>query len=98
MRLVGLVLIVVGILQGVQVFRGEFGALIGGILYLCMGVWTRAAARSFQQVVDTQGSDISHLMNALGELLKLYDLLYMVILLVIVILIIGGIGFLVSAF
>jgi hypothetical protein len=47
-----------------------------GLFYLVMGVWTRTAAGSFQQIVDTQGRDISHLMNALSALHSMYALVY----------------------
>jgi hypothetical protein len=52
---------------------------VNGLLYLLMGVWTRSAARSFQQVVDTTGSDIRHLMDALSALNKMYTLIYTLI-------------------
>jgi hypothetical protein len=47
-----------------------------GLFYLVMGVWTRTAGDSFQKIVDTQGSDISHLMNALSALHSMYALVY----------------------
>ena len=34
------------------------------------------AASSFQEIVSTTGRDITHLMNALGSLHKMYSLLY----------------------
>jgi hypothetical protein len=47
-----------------------------GLFYLVMGVWTRSAGDSFQKIVQTQGSDISHLMNALSSLHSMYALVY----------------------
>jgi hypothetical protein len=47
-----------------------------GLFYLVMGVWTRTAGGSFQKIVDTQGSDISHLMSALSSLHSMYALVY----------------------
>jgi hypothetical protein len=47
-----------------------------GLFYLVMGAWTRSAGSSFQKIVDTQGSDISHLMNALSSLHSMYALIY----------------------
>jgi hypothetical protein len=52
---------------------------VNGLLYLLIGMWTRSAGRSFQQVVDTTGSDIRHLMDALAELNKMYALIYTLI-------------------
>jgi hypothetical protein len=49
---------------------------IVGLFYLLLGVWTRSAGDSFIQIVKTQGSDISHLMNGLGSLHSMYGLLY----------------------
>jgi len=43
---------------------------------------TRRAASAFQKIVDTKGSDISHLMTALGELKKAYGLQRTLILIV----------------
>jgi hypothetical protein len=48
--------------------------IVQGVLMVFIGVWTRSSARSFQLVVDTKGSDIANLMNALGELRRLYNL------------------------
>jgi hypothetical protein len=47
-----------------------------GLFYLVMGAWTRSAGASFQKIVDTQGSDISHLMSALSSLHSMYALIY----------------------
>src|SRR5581483_10626003 len=38
-----------------------------GLIYLLLGVWTRSAAASFQQIVRTRGSDITNLMNGMGS-------------------------------
>jgi hypothetical protein len=53
---------------------------VNGLLYLLLGVWTRSAGGSFKKIVRTTGSDISHLMEALSSLNKLYSLLYALIL------------------
>jgi hypothetical protein len=50
-----------------------------GVFYLLMGVWTRSAAASFKEIVQTQGRDISHLMRALSSLRSMYALLYMLL-------------------
>jgi hypothetical protein len=52
---------------------------INGLLYLLLGVWTRSAGGSFKQIVRTRGSDISHLMEALSSLNKMYSLIYALI-------------------
>jgi hypothetical protein len=52
---------------------------ISGLIFLLIGLWTRSAAADFQKIVTTTGNDISHLMNALGSLHKMYSLLYTLI-------------------
>lgn len=39
-----------------------------------IGWWTHRGASSFQMIVETQENDISHLMKALDELRKIYNL------------------------
>jgi len=55
-----------------------------GLFYLVMGVWTRSAGDSFRKIVDTQGSDVSHLMGALSSLHSMYALVYTLLVLTIV--------------
>jgi hypothetical protein len=52
---------------------------VNGLIFLLMGVWTRSAAHNFQKIVDTQGNDISLLMDALGALNRMYTLIYTLI-------------------
>src|SRR5262249_13874268 len=52
---------------------------VNGLLYLLIGLWTRSAARSVKKVVATHGSDMSHLMEALSALNKMYGLIYALI-------------------
>jgi hypothetical protein len=52
---------------------------VNGLLYLLLGVWTRSAAGSFKKIVDTRGSDITRLMEALSSLNKMYSLVYTLI-------------------
>jgi hypothetical protein len=60
----GTVLALFGVLQLPE------GALniIGGSVYLFIGMWFRGAAKSLRMVVDTEGDDIAHLMSALENL------------------------------
>lgn len=60
-----------------------------GLIFLLIGLWTRTAAAEFQQIVNTTGSDVSHLMSALASLHKMYSLLYTLI-------IVGILAFLLS--
>src|SRR5579883_2094658 len=58
--------------------------LVTGTVFLLLGHWTRRGAREFRRVVETKGSDITHLMAALGEVSKLYGLLDRLILIAVV--------------
>lgn len=60
-----------------------------GLIFLMIGVWTRAAAASFRDIVATTGRDISHLMNGLASLLKMYTLIYILIILTLLLTVIG---------
>jgi hypothetical protein len=55
------------------------GSAVNGLIYLLIGVWTRRSASSFKKIVDTRGNDITHLMDALSALNKMYTLLYTLI-------------------
>lgn len=57
---------------------------IGGLFYAAVGIWTRQSSEEFKKIVDTRGSDITHLMSALDSLHKLYSLIYTIILVVLV--------------
>ena len=57
-------------LWGIAIFSA-----VNFLIYLLVGVWTREAAGSFRKIVDTQGNDMSHLMNALAALNKMYTLI-----------------------
>ena len=74
MKFVGVVLMILGALSILSALAGNFGAAVNGVIYLLIGIWTRSAANSIRAIVDTEGSDIMHLMNAMGHLKKLFNL------------------------
>lgn len=84
MRFVGYFLIALGVLLLIggiiSVRSGEIGGIINGVIQILIGFWTYKAASSFQRIVDTQGSDITNLMGALGELRNLYNFQFWLIL------------------
>jgi len=53
-------------------------------IYIIIGIRTIGASNSFKKIVETEASDISHLMNALNELKKLYTLQYVLVIIAIV--------------
>jgi hypothetical protein len=85
LQLLGLILTVLAILQGMNSQRDlmSFGPVVGltagGILCLSFGFWTSGAARSFRKVAETKNEDLWHLMNALGSLLNMYSLVRTII-------------------
>ncbi|MCI0705009.1 MAG: hypothetical protein L0241_28450, partial [Planctomycetia bacterium] len=46
-----------------------------GVVFLCVGAWTRSAGESFRQIVATSGKDVSHLMEGFKTLHKMYSLI-----------------------
>jgi hypothetical protein len=64
----GALVVVLGALRidPLWIFSGAFSTLIG--------LWTHRASVSFRDVVQTEGHDIPHLMQALEDLRKLYTL------------------------
>lgn len=64
-----------------------YGALAGALQALILiisGVYVRRSANSFRRIVDSQGRDISHLMDALVSLRGLFGILYSLLLLALV--------------
>ncbi len=81
MKVVGIIYMVTGGFLGLIGVISLFVMPAFGVLYmlfatvqLLIGIWTNNAASSFRLIVDTKGSDISHLMSALESLRKLYNL------------------------
>ena len=77
MRLVGAGLLAVAVmLLAVAVFgRVDVPSLLTvlGVVLGCIGFWSIRAAVEMRAIVRTRGADIPHLIRALGELRKLYD-------------------------
>jgi hypothetical protein len=80
MRWVGGFQIISGIgviVAGIVVFaRGQEGyaLLLTGILLLVIGFYTINASKSFSDIVQTVGADITHLMEAVHTLKSLYNI------------------------
>ena len=49
--------------------------LFSTLLFLAFAVWTSRSSLEFQQITETRGQDISHLMGALDGLRKVYGVL-----------------------
>ena len=74
---IGLFFFISVIIRWVQSHHLEVALLFLTLLFIVVGIWTHRAGREFRIVADTHGKDISHLMGALENLLKLYTLLYL---------------------
>jgi hypothetical protein len=74
---IGLFFFISGIVRWAQRHDLDVSLLFLSLLFIVVGIWTHRAGREFRSVAETQGRDISHLMTALANLLKLYTLLYL---------------------
>lgn len=96
MRFVGYFLTAVGILGIISGIITLFNSpslsinnFINGIVNTIFGIWINKAAVSFKQIVDTEGNDIVNLMGALGELRKLFGLIYWLLIIALVFIALG---------
>ncbi len=58
-------------------------------LFAFMGIWNYKGAASFQLIVQTTGNDIAHLMEALTDLKKIYNLQYWLMIIVLILVVVG---------
>src|SRR5262249_42501742 len=61
-------------LTGIAVFAG-----VTGLIFFLQGIWTRSAGGSFRKIVDTQGNDVAHLMDAISSLRAMYGQVYLLL-------------------
>jgi steroid 5-alpha reductase family enzyme len=83
MRAVGDALMGLALLLVVLAVFGAGSSLIeaqAGIVLALIGFWSYRAGTELRRVARTEGSDVQHLMNALGEIRKLYDLQFWIFL------------------
>ncbi|MFQ5798134.1 MAG: hypothetical protein ACE5H0_05490 [Bacteroidota bacterium] len=82
MKWVGILFIVIGAVYGLVGVLGlaegapAFVFMLYAVIFILIGIWTRTAGSSFSLIVETAGSDIPHLMDALESLRKLYNLAF----------------------
>lgn len=93
MRVVGFFSLFIGVLGlSLMVYawiRGVRYLDAGSLILFCLGLWTLGSARSFQEVAETEGRDVSHLMKALGELRNMFGLLYWILIVGIVLVVVA---------
>jgi hypothetical protein len=61
-------------LTGIAIFTG-----VTGLIFLLQGLWARSSAASFQKIVDTEGNDITNLMNAVNSQRSMYGQIYLLL-------------------
>jgi hypothetical protein len=61
-------------LNGMGALPFTIGQAVGAAVSVISGVWLRGAARSVDSIVRTEGSDVSHLMSAMRDLTRMFDL------------------------
>jgi len=66
-------------LTGMRAMPYTLGQAVGAAVMIISGVWLRGAARSIEQIVKTEGSDVSHLMGAMRDLAQMFTLQRMVL-------------------
>lgn len=90
MHFVGLFGISIGLLTialGVLMFH--IGPILTGTYSALLGIWTQRASTAFKSIVDTQGKDVTHLLEALEDLKRLYTLQYWLCVLTLVVAIVA---------
>ena len=98
MKFVGIFQIVMGALQGLLAILAIAGTNLGGAasaaiqagLLVTFGLLTVRAAEPVMMIVTTQGDDIGHLMSAMRQLDKLYNLQKIVMIVALALGVIGG--------
>ncbi|MEM9305249.1 MAG: hypothetical protein AAGE01_24285 [Pseudomonadota bacterium] len=94
MRLSGRLSLGIGLLVGLPLLAGEYLVLPAAAFLIVIGTWTVRASKSFQRVTTTDGNDIQHVLDALDNLRKLYQLQAIIILLAfLAALILGFLGY-----
>ena len=79
MRFVGVMSIVFGVLNGIvgllAITHLQGVITLGeGVALFVIGVWLSSAAGMFENMVNTEGSDIAHLLNAIKKLTNVFTL------------------------
>ena len=92
MKIVGIIMMIFGALSALNILTGDIGSALVGGLYIVIGIWTKDAAQSIQNIVNTEGNDIDHLMNAVKDLNKLYSLQKWLMIVGIVLAVLGAIA------
>ncbi len=96
MKFLGILNLVFAVCIGLFAVLAAFGSpltiVVSGpqvALMVVLGLWMMNASSSFRMIIDTKGSDISHLMTAMEALRKLYNLQFWLTIAVLVLFLVG---------
>lgn len=59
---------------GVRALPFALGQSVAAAVLIITGLWLRTASRSVDAIVRTEGSDVAHLMTAMGGLARMFSL------------------------
>jgi hypothetical protein len=88
----GILLVLLGVLAMFGVGPLALIYIVQGIVNFLVGIWTRSSAGAFLRVVQTEGNDIANMMQALGDLRRVYNLQKIVIIVTLVFVALGIVG------
>ncbi|MDC0715561.1 hypothetical protein [Nannocystis bainbridge] len=75
---VGAFVLILGIAGLVTQGRAAIGPALGdfaeAVVFVLIGLWLQRAVDAFSRVIDTSGDDITHLLDALRELTRVFSL------------------------
>ena len=77
--------------------RGRLDLAVALVLvaafFLAIAIWTVQAGLEFRRIVETEGEDIPHTMNALAQLRRFYTLHFWLILVYLLLIVLATLGF-----
>ncbi len=56
----------------------DIGLIFLTLLFMIFGIWTHRAGREFRRISSSRGRDVSHLLAALLNLMRLYSVVYVI--------------------
>lgn len=75
--------------QGKAAIGPAIGDFAEAVVFVLIGVWLQRAVDAFNRVIDTKGDDITHLLNAIRELTRVFSLQRTVLVLAVILIVLG---------
>jgi hypothetical protein len=90
---VGAFVLILGVAGLMTHGKAAIGPAIGdfaeAVVFLLIGIWLQRAVDAFHRVVETSGDDITHLLNAIRELTRVFSLQRTVLVLAMIVIVLG---------